>query len=156
VFVTNHALAGAAIGALAARPAPAFVAGVASHVLMDMTLHFGDPELDDAGFLRLARVDGTIGLGVTAAVALAAPRPVRVAALSGLAGACLIDLDKPGRHFLGRSPFPSVVDRFHGRIQNEAPHGGWVEAATTATLVAVVAAVFRYRAGRSRRGGVVA
>jgi hypothetical protein len=37
VFVTNHALAGAAIGALVRRPVPAFVVGVASHVLMDMT-----------------------------------------------------------------------------------------------------------------------
>jgi hypothetical protein len=151
VFVTNHALAGAAIGALAERPLRAFAAGVASHVVMDMTLHFGDPELDEAGFLRLARVDGTIGLGVVGAVALAAPRRVRAASLAGLAGACLIDLDKPGRHFLGRSPFPRIVDRFHGRIQNEAPHGAWIEAATTAALVAVVAAAFRFRGGRPRR-----
>jgi hypothetical protein len=143
VFVTNHALAGAAIGAVARRPLPAFVAGLASHVLMDMTLHFGDPGLDWDGFVRLARVDGTVGLGVVAAVAATAPAPVRRSALVGLAGACLIDLDKPGRHFFGRSPFPPLVDRFHCRIQNEAPHGRWVEAAAAAALVAAVSAAFR-------------
>jgi hypothetical protein len=153
VFVTNHALAGAAIGAVVRRPVPAFIVGVASHVLMDMTLHFGEPDMRHDEFLRLARVDGTLGLCVTAAVAAAAPPSVRRSALVGLAGACLIDLDKPGRHFFGRSPFPPVVDRFHGHIQNEAPHGRWTEAATTAALVAAVAVAFRYR---RRRGRVVA
>jgi hypothetical protein len=153
VFVTNHALAGAAIGAVVRRPLPAFVVGLASHVLMDMTPHFGEPDMGHDEFLRLARVDGTIGLGVAAAVAAAAPRPVRRSALVGLAGACLIDLDKPGRHFFGRSPFPPVVDRFHGHIQNEAPNGGGMEAAATAVLVAALAAAFRYR---GRRGRVVA
>jgi hypothetical protein len=153
VFVTNHALAGAAIGAVVRRPVPAFIVGVASHVLMDMTPHFGGLDMRSDEFLRLARIDGTIGLGVAAAVAAAAPPSVRRSALVGLAGACLIDLDKPGRHFFGRSPFPRVVDRFHGHIQNEGPDGRWTEAATTATLVAAVAAAFRYR---SRRGRAVA
>jgi hypothetical protein len=150
VFVTNHALAGAAIGALVRRPVPAFVAGVASHVLMDVTPHFGEPDMGDDEFLRLARIDGSIGLGVTAAVAAAAPRSVRRSALVGLAGACLIDLDKPGRHFFGRSPFPPAVARFHGHIQNEAPHGRWTEAATTAALVAAVGVAFHYRRRRGR------
>ena len=153
VFVTNHALAGAVIGAVVRRPAPAFIVGVASHVLMDMTPHFGGLDMRSDEFLRLARIDGTIGLGVAAAVAAAAPPSVRRSALVGLAGACLIDLDKPGRHFFGRSPFPRVVDRFHGHIQNEGPDGRWTEAATTAALVAAVAAAFRYR---NRRGRVVA
>jgi hypothetical protein len=152
VFVTNHALAGAAIGALVRRPVPAFVAGVASHVLMDMTPHFGEPDMGDEEFLRLARVDGSIGVSVTAAVAAAAPPSVRRSALMGLAGACLIDLDKPSRHFFGRSPFPTAVDRFHGHIQNEAPHWRWTEVATTAALVAAVGVAFR----RGRRGRPVA
>jgi hypothetical protein len=146
MFITNHALAGAAIGAVVRRPVPALVAGVVSHVLMDVTLHFGDPDLDWDEFVKLARVDGTIGLGVLAAVAATAPPSVRRSALAGLAGACLIDLDKPGRHFFGRSPFPPIVDRFHHRIQNEAPQGRWVEAATAAALVAGMAAAFRVRA----------
>ncbi|MGH9229066.1 MAG: hypothetical protein ACRD07_10150 [Acidimicrobiales bacterium] len=153
MFITNHALAGAAIGAVVRRPVPAFVVGVASHVLMDMTPHFGGLDTGSAEFLRLARIDGTIGLGVTAAVAAGAPASVRRSALVGLAGACLIDLDKPGRHFFGSSPFPPAVDRFHGQIQNEAPHGRWTEAATTAALAVAVAVAFRYR---SRRGHAVA
>jgi hypothetical protein len=150
VLVTNHALAGAAIGALVRRPVPAFVIGIASHVLMDMTLHFGEPDMDEDEFLRLARIDGSIGLGVTAAVAAAAPPSVRRSALMGLAGACLVDLDKPGRHFFGRSPFPPAVDKFHDHIQNEAPRGRWTEAATTAALVAAVGVTFRYRRRRGR------
>ena len=150
MFITNHALAGAAIGAVVRRPVPAFVAGVVSHVVMDLTLHFGERDMEWDEFLKLARVDGTIGLAVTAAVAATAPASVRRSALAGLAGACLIDLDKPGRHFFGRSPFPRVVDRFHHRIQNEAPQGGWVEAATAVALLAAVTAAFRYRSAGSR------
>jgi hypothetical protein len=144
VFVTTHALAGAAIGAVVRRPVPAFAIGVMSHVLMDMTRHFGGLDMASDEFLRLARIDGTIGLGVTAAVAATAPPSVRRSTLFGLAGACLIDLDKPARHFFGRSPFPPAVDRFHGNIQNEGPHGRLTEAATTAALVAAVVAAFRY------------
>ena len=150
MFVTNHALAGAALGALVRRPVPAFVAGAASHVLMDMAPHFGGLDMDGPEFLRAARVDGVIGLGVTAAVAAVAPAAVRRSALAGLAGACLVDLDKPGRHFFGRSPFPAAVDRLHGRIQNEGPNGRWTEAATAAALVVAVGAAFRYRRRRGR------
>ncbi len=153
MFVTNHALAGAAIGALVRRPVPAFVAGVASHVLMDMAPHFGGLDMDGPEFLRAARVDGAVGLGVTAAVVAVAPPAVRRSALAGLAGACLIDLDKPGCHFFDRSPFPAVVDRFHGRIQNEVPNGRRIEAATAAALGIAVGAAFRYR---HRRGRAVA
>jgi hypothetical protein len=150
VFVTNHALAGAAIGALVRRPVPAFVAGVGSHILMDMAPHFGGLDMDGPEFLRAARVDGALGLGVTAAVVAVAPPAVRRSALAGLAGACLIDLDKPGRHFFGRSPFPAVVDRFHGRIQNEVPNGRRIEVATAAVLGVAVGAAFRHRRRRGR------
>jgi hypothetical protein len=153
VFVTNHALAGAAIGALVRRPVPAFVIGVASHVLMDMAPHFGEPDMDEDEFFRLARIDGSIGLGVLAAVAAAAPLSVRRGVLAGLAGACLIDLDKPGRHFFGRSPWPPAVNRFHDDIQNEVPQGRWTEAATAAALLAAVGVAFR---DRRRRGRAVA
>ena len=145
MFITNHALAGAAIGALVRRPVPAFAAGVASHVAMDMVLHYGDAGMDWERFVEIARVDGAIGLGVTTAVATTAPATVRRSALAGLAGACIVDLDKPGRHFFGRSPFPSAVDRFHCRIQNEAPVGRWVEVAAALALAAGLAAALRVR-----------
>ncbi|HYZ99921.1 MAG TPA: hypothetical protein VE575_14270, partial [Acidimicrobiales bacterium] len=100
MFITNHALAGAAVGALARRPVPAFLVGVASHLAMDMVLHYGD-DLDWDDVVDLGRVDGTIGLAVTAALAATAPPSVRRAVLAGVAGACVVDMDKPGRHFLG-------------------------------------------------------
>ena len=136
MFITNHALAGAAIGLLGRRrPMAAFAAGLASHVAMDMVLHWGD-ELSWDEFVQVARVDGTVGLGVCAALLAAAPARARPAMAAGIAGACLIDMDKPGRHFVGRSPFPAAVDRFHGRIQNERPIGGLIEAVTAAGLAA--------------------
>lgn len=137
MFITNHALAGAAVGLVTRRPAVAFVAGLASHVAMDMVLHWGDDVSWDE-FVKVARVDGAVGLGVCAAVLAAAPTSARRAVAAGIAGACLIDMDKPGRHFFGRSPFPAAVDRFHGRIQNERPIGWRVEAATAAGLAAAL------------------
>ncbi len=145
MFVTSHALAGASIGLLLRRPVPAFVAGVASHVAMDLFPHYGNPAISWDDFIKLARVDGTVGLGVIAVVAATAPRDRRIAALAGIAGASLMDMDKPGRHFFGRSPFPRAVDRFHRRIQNESPRRRWVEATAAATLAAVLALVLRRR-----------
>ena len=64
-------------------------------------------------------------------------------------------MDKPGRHFVGRSPFPAVVDRFHRRIQNEHPVGGLVEASAVAGLAATVGALaFRARRAATGRGSL--
>ena len=145
MFVTSHALAGASIGLLVRRPVPAFVAGVASHVAMDLFPHYGNPAIGWDEFVKLARVDGTVGLGVIAVVAATAPRDRRVAALAGIAGASVMDMDKPGRYFIGRSPFPRAVDRFHRRIQNESPRRHWVEAVAAGTLAAGLALLLRRR-----------
>lgn len=62
MLLTNHVLAGAAIGTLLRRrPALAFGVGVASHLAMDALPHFGLPGEPDAArrFLRIARRDGT-------------------------------------------------------------------------------------------------
>jgi hypothetical protein len=139
VFITNHALAGAAIGLVTRRPVPAFVAGVASHLVMDVCLHWGDERLDWEQFVEVGKVDGTIGLAVCAAALAAAPRATRVPVVAGIAGACLIDMDKPALHFLGRSVFPAGIDGFHRRIQTERPIGWVVEAVTAATLIALLA-----------------
>jgi hypothetical protein len=141
VFVTNHALAGAALGLVLRRPVAAFAAGVVSHVAMDMVHHWGEPGIDWESLVRLARVDGTVGLAVTGAVAALSPGRARVAALAGLAGACIVDMDKAGRHLVGRSPFPAAVDRFHCRIQNESPAGHRVEALWAAGLAAGLVAL---------------
>ncbi len=139
MFITNHALAGAAIGLVARRPVPALVGGLASHLVMDVCLHWGDERLDWDGFVEVAKVDGTIGLAVCAAALTAAPRSARVPVAAGIAGACLIDMGKPWRHFFGQSPFPPGFDRFHDRIQTERPIGWVVEAVAAATLVAMLA-----------------
>jgi hypothetical protein len=151
VFITNHALAGAAIGLATRRPAAAFLTGVASHVAMDMVLHWGD-DIGWDQFVRVAKVDGTVGLGVCAALLVAAPTGARRALVAGVAGACLIDMDKPGMHFAGRSPFPAVVDRFHGRIQNQRPVGLVVELATAAGLAAGLLGARRRRRRHPGRG----
>src|SRR5215213_10776154 len=59
VLVTNHVLAGALIGSAARGPVSAFVAGVASHFVMDVTPHWGDE--DRRTFLRVAVADGLVG-----------------------------------------------------------------------------------------------
>ncbi len=151
MFITNHVLAGAAVGLVSRRPAAAFATGVASHLAMDMVLHWG-AKLEWDEFVRVAKVDGTIGLGVCAALLASVPARARPTMLAGIAGACLIDMDKPGRHFFGRSPFPAAVDRFHGRLQNQGPIGGLVEAATAAGLAATVLALRSRGAGSHRPG----
>jgi hypothetical protein len=155
VFITNHALAGAAIGLAVRNPVAAFVAGVASHLGMDCCPHWGD-ELSWDEFVEVARVDGTVGLAVCAAVLAATPRGARTSVAAAIAGACVIDMDKAGRHFLGRSPFPEWFDRFHGRIQNQHQDGWIVEAGVALGLAAWLAAAIgpqgRYRAGSGHSG----
>lgn len=142
MFISNHVLAGAAVGRLTSRPMTAFVAGAASHMAMDMVLHWGDEREWDE-FVRVARVDGTVGLGLVAAVMAATPRRARWPVALGIAGACLIDMDKPGLHFFGRSPFPAAVDRLHARIQRQRPIGALVEAATATGLAVALLALHR-------------
>jgi len=153
VLVTNHVLAGAAIGATVQRPLPALALGVLSHVAMDSVPHWGLAQEDRQGdvmhnpkFLRIAYRDGFAGLAVMgAAVGLARGR--RLPVLAGMVGAALLDLDKPGRYFVGLSPFPAAVDRFHARIQEgrEHDHRMGQEIAVAAGLAALAAVVCRPR-----------
>jgi hypothetical protein len=156
-LITHHALAGTAIGLAVRRPVVAFAAGLASHLVMDCCPHWGDEDRSWEEFVAVARVDGTVGLAVCAAALVAAPRAARPAVAAAIAGACVIDMDKVGRHFLGRSPYPEWFDRFHGRIQNERPDGWVVEAGAALALAAWLAAAlgpagrYRARSGPSRR-----
>jgi len=147
VLVTNHVLAGAAIGALVKRPAPALALGVASHVAMDVIPHWGLAHEDRHGdavrnpkFLRVAYRDGFAGLAAMGA-AFGLARGRRLPVLAGMVGAALLDLDKPGKHFVGRSPFPRAVDQFHADIQEgrEHAHKMGQELAVAAGLAAFVA-----------------
>lgn len=122
MFVTNHALAGALLGTVApGRPAAAFLVAAASHLAMDRVPHWGlstPRELDPAGFLRVAVRDGLLGLGVVGATAALAPRSHRAAVVAGMAGAVLLDVDKPAE-LLGLHPVPGPVQRLHVALQRE-------------------------------------
>jgi len=158
VLVTNHVLAGAVIGAVVKRPLPALALGVVSHLAMDSIPHWGLAHEDLQGdvmrnpkFLRVAYRDGFAGLAAMgAAVGLARGR--RLPVLAGMVGAALLDLDKPGRYFVGVSPFPETVDRFHARIQEgrEHDHRMGQEFAVAAGLAGLVAGCVSGRLRRPR------
>lgn len=145
MLVTNHVLAGAVIGAtLRRRPALAFGLGVVSHLAMDALPHWGLPRVPESHerFLRVAYRDGTAGL---AALCLLGARAgdQRRTVVAGMAGAALLDIDKPARHFFGRNPVPRSVQRFHEDIQREAPHRMPGEFMAAAALFAVASALLR-------------
>ena len=150
MLITNHVLGGALVGALSPGPASAFGVGVVSHFAMDVAPHWGVPEYDR--FLRVAVVDGLVGLTTMACIARWAPPGRRAAVLAGMLGACLPDADKPSALFFGRSPFPGSVDRFHLRIQHEAAHRMPHEVAAAAVqLLALRRLVSGARSARGRR-----
>jgi hypothetical protein len=150
VLLTNHVLSGALIGALSRRPLPAFAAGVASHFVLDAVPHWGE-WVSIRQFLRVAVADGLVSLAAMGTLAALAPAERRPAVVAGMTGAALPDIDKPALLFLGRSPFPAAVDRFHGRIQREAPDRAHLELLAAGALA--VAALTALRARRTTAAG---
>ena len=141
MFITNHVLAGTLAGtALRRRPVLAFAVGFATHVAMDMTPHWGNPSLDRDGFYAVAKRDGILGLGVLALVT-AAGVPPRAALLAGIAGAAVLDSDKPAEFFFGFNPFPRWLNQFHQSIQRESPEGMRTEVVAGVALATIAAAV---------------
>lgn len=127
MFVTNHVLSGVVIGRLLERrPVTAFVVGVGSHLALDMVPHWGcDTRTADGRelFLRNAKRDGLFGLLTMLCAAGAVDPQARVATIAAMAGAALLDADKPVVHFFGRNPFPRAVRRIHARVQKESSQG---------------------------------
>jgi hypothetical protein len=127
MFVTNHVLSGALIGrVLSRRPVAAFALGVVSHLALDAVPHWGCNTRIPGGadrFLTAAKRDGVLGLAVMTGATLVATKRARTATVAAMAGAALLDLDKPLLHFFGRNPFPMRVRRFHERVQNESEQG---------------------------------
>ena len=149
MFITNHVLAGAIAGSVfRRRPVAAFGLGFATHVVMDMTPHWGNPELGRDGFYAVAKRDGLLGLATVALVTVAGVPPRR-ALIAGMAGAAVLDSDKPGEFFFGVNPLPGWVDRIHKQIQRESPEGLRTELAAGVALAAVTVAVL-VRAHRRR------
>ena len=142
MFVTTHVAFGAVLGRHAHTPAHAFVAGLLSHAVLDVTPHFGWVG-GEAGprFLTAAVIDGSCGLGVMAMLFRRTPRHRRLAVLAGMLSGAFPDLNKPSELFFGRSCFPEVVDRLHERIQNEASHRLPHEIAYGTAMVAWAASV---------------
>ncbi len=136
MFITNHVLAGAIAGSVCRRrPVAAFGLGFATHVVMDMTPHWGNPQIGRDGFYAVAKRDGLLGLATMALVTVAGVPPRR-ALLAGMAGAAILDSDKPGEFFFGVNPLPGAVDRMHKRIQRESPEGLRTELAAGVALAA--------------------
>ena len=138
MLFTNHLLAGAEIGRLGSSPAVAFGAGIASHVAMDVVPHWGRWSPDE--LVRVGRVDGLTALALAAAALASAAPARRPAVAAAMAGAGVLDLDKPFRHFFGFSPFPASVDALHARIQvGERRSRWWIELAALAGFGLVAA-----------------
>ena len=149
MLLTNHVLSGALIGALVRAPLPAFAVGVASHFVLDAVPHWGQWG-DRRRFLQVAVPDGLIGLAAMGAFAAASSPDRRLAVLAGMTGAALPDLDKPAILWFGWSPFPGPVDRFHSRIQREAPRRAAQELAVAGVFAAAALIALRRPRYRSR------
>ena len=87
MIITNHVLSGALVGLVAPSPATAFVAGVASHFALDSVPHWGD----DSIFLRVAVVDGLVGLTAMTLIAARTTPERRPRVVAGMLGACAPD-----------------------------------------------------------------
>ena len=141
MFITNHVLAGAIAGSVfRARPVAAFSLGLATHIAMDMTPHWGNPQIGRDGFYAVAKRDGLLGLATVALVTIAGVPPRR-ALIAGMAGAAILDSDKPGEFFFGVNPLPKWIDRIHKQIQRESPEGLRTELAAGAALGSAVTAI---------------
>lgn len=160
MLVTNHVLSGAVIGAAAQRPLPAFLVGVASHFVLDSMPHWGLWD-DDRHFFRVAVADGLTGLAAMSLVMRGVLKSgeaggsesergrLAASVLAGMAGAALPDLDKPSHVLLGHQLWPDAVNRFHKRIQDEAPHRFFShEVVAAAGFALTAAALIRRRAAR--------
>ena len=127
MFATNHVLSGIAIGRLLERrPATALVVGVGSHLVLDMVPHWGcelGTVTNRQQFLRYAQRDGILGLVAALGGLAAVDRRARPATLAAIAGATVLDADKPAMYFWGKNPFPLAVRRIHSWAQNESPEG---------------------------------
>ena len=149
VLLTNHVLSGALIGALTRRPAAAFAIGAASHFALDAVPHWGD-WASPRHFLRVAVPDGLISLAAMGAIAALTPAERRPAVVAGMAGAALPDIEKPTTLWLGWSPFPAAVDRFHVRIQREAGGRAHIEVLAAGALAAGALLALRRRRPAAR------
>jgi hypothetical protein len=161
MFVTNHVLSGAVVGQLLKRkPFAAFVVGVGSHLVLDSVPHWGcdwDAPGGKDRFFRAAVWDGLLGATVMLIAAASVDRMSRKATVAAMAGAVLLDLDKPVFFATGRNPFPDFVQRIHSGIQNESEQGMPNEVRFGLAFAAIDAVTaFSQRRRRTRRAATPA
>jgi len=128
VLVTNHVLAGAAIGALVKRPLPALAIGVASHLAMDVIPHWGLAHDDRHGDVmrnpevppdRLPGRRGRPGRHGAPPSAWPGAGPAAGPGRDGGARPSSTSTS-PASTSSGVSPFPKVIDRFPRRQSSRA------------------------------------
>jgi hypothetical protein len=120
MLVTNHVLSGALIGYAARGPVSSFLVGVLSHLVLDAVPHWG-VQRPIGEVMHVAVPDGLIGATTMVVVTSSTAPCDRMRVLAGMAGAALLDLDKPSTVFFGGSPFPRAVDALHDAVQRESP-----------------------------------
>ena len=150
MFVTTHVLAGAALGLAGRRPLLGLLAGPPGHLAMDRLPHWGGYEggVSDPAFLRVAVVDGLLGLATIGLLARVTPPYARLPLLAGIAGAVLLDLDKPAELFFRADPFPARVQRLHESVQRESA-GWWPSDVVAAGLLTTAIVALLRRADRA-------
>ena len=137
------------VGLVAPGPVSAFVAGVASHAVLDVVPHWGDRPIDEV--LPIAVADGLTGLAMIAVVWRRTPSGRRLRVLAGMAGASVPDLDKPGQVFFGVSPFPRSVDDLHARIQTRESSDRMPQEVLVGIATASVLGLVLHRLSRAAR-----
>jgi hypothetical protein len=147
MLVTNHVLSGALIGHASPYAALAFPVGIVSHLALDAVPHWGVARpIHDV--LHVAVPDGLVGATMMLVLTVVTDRDHRLRVLAGMAGAVLLDLDKPSILFFGSSPFPAPVDRLHALVQRESPRRMPQEVLVGAAGLLAVAVVTRRRRSR--------
>jgi hypothetical protein len=143
MLVTNHVLSGVLIGHASPSLPVSFAVGVLSHLVLDAVPHWGEPRPIHE-VLHVAVPDGLVGATTMAVLTVVTDPAYRARVLAGMAGAALLDMDKPSTVFFGFSPFPAFVDGLHQRVQRESPARMPQEILVGATGMLAAAALTRW------------
>ncbi|MFH1150869.1 MAG: hypothetical protein V1748_10400, partial [Actinomycetota bacterium] len=151
---TTHVVIGGALGYLIERPLPAFAAGFASHMLMDVAPHY-DPE-SEISYV----VDAAGGLAVLAVIAASGTvrrADARRSALFGALGSGLPDAELLAKVWDRQYPFEDYRLPWHNGTLPHRQSGPLFSTVTQALLWASMLGLawrkFRRASGTAGRGG---
>lgn len=126
MYLTVHGVAGLAIARLTPNPIVAFIAGVLSHLALDLIPHGDEHLVDSTRFTRRRILKRIIGAGLVDSVVLAIMIMLYVATtpwvnagttIAALAGALLPDI-LHGVHMVTGSKYLDWFTKFHLRLHN--------------------------------------